>query len=109
MNKEQYLEMAKENEDLMVRAIQEFHPYYAKADFIHEFPITAKAAEVACEAIRGEIKQATLVDPVVRYKEYDANAIQMIANDVWFGMPESSSSRSHPAFYMICELAQGYE
>lgn len=109
MNQQEYIEFAKKNEVEMISAIRVFHPYHRDLDRPNK--ITAKAAEAACETIRQEIRQETQydTDPVTQYKQYDADAIVSIANAVWFGMPESFESRSHPAFGIICDLAEGYE
>lgn len=100
-----YLSVARKNETLMIAAIREFHPYYATS---YGGDITAPAAEAACAAVREQIKREVTEDPVVGYKQYQADKVMRIANEVWFGMPESSSVRNHSAFPVVCELAEGY-
>ena len=108
--KASYLDLARQNQELMKMAIHSFHPYYVDPDFGTAFSgeITAQRAEDACAVVRREIKRQTTEDPVKQYLEYDADVIVSIANAVWFGMPESMESRNHPAFGIVCELAEGY-
>lgn len=109
-DKAEFLTKARENEELMKMAIHSFHPYYVDPDFDTAFSgeITAQRAEDACAVVRREIKRQTTEDPIKQYLEYDADIIVSIANAVWFGMPESMESRNHPAFGIVCELAEGY-
>ena len=102
---DKYLAFALDNEEVMIAAIREFHPYYAGR---HDYAITASMAEAACAVVRKQIKAEVQEDPVAAYKEYRADKIVGIANAVWFGMPESSSVRNHSAFPVVCELAEGY-
>ena len=104
---DKYIALARENESLMIAAIREFHPYYV-AKAVYNEPITAPAAEAACAMIREQIKAEVTEDPVVGYKQYQADKVMRIANEVWYGMPESSSVRNHSAFAVVCELAEGY-
>jgi len=109
MNAQELIEYAKANEQAMVQAIKTFHPYYRDLDRLNR--ISAPKAEILCEEIRQEIKEDSQfdTDPVAQYKMYNPDTIVQLANSVWFGMPESFESRSHPAFYTICNLAEGYE
>ena len=102
-----YLSVARENEALMIASIREFHPYYVAKAVYNEF-ITAPAAELACAVVREQIKTEVTEDPVVGYKQYQADKVMRIANEVWYGIPESSSVRNHSAFDVVCELAEGY-
>lgn len=106
MNKEQFVEYAKENEKVMLDAIRTFHPFYCNGSI--EGEITAKQAEIFLDGLRAEISREGK-DPVAQFKKYDADIIQNIANQVWIGMPESMESRNHPAFNLICNLAEGYD
>jgi len=103
---DKYLEVARSNEDVMIAAIREFHPYYS--NHRHNGNITAKAEEEACVIVRKQIKKEVTEDPVVGYRQYEADKIMRIAGEVWFGMPESSSIRNHTSFWVCCELAEGY-
>ncbi len=106
---DKYLAFALDNEEVMIAAIREFHPYYADSNYSQsDYEITAQAAEAACQVIRSQITDSVKEDPVAAYKEYQADKIVGIANAVWFGMPESSSIRNHSAFPVVCELAEGY-
>lgn len=106
MDKVEYLELARKNEDLIINAIKTFHPYFRT-----HFPdvITAQSAELACSIARSEIKSTTNKNPIDKFLSYNTNDVMSIANEVWFGMPESMESRNHPAFFLICDLAEGYD
>lgn len=112
MNAEELVAYARQREDVLTQAIRDFHPVYHRQ--ASDYQITAKAAEVACQDIRDELTSNAQIDnrmedPVVAFLRYDPDTLVAIANQTWFGMPESVEVRSHPGFFPICEVAEGYD
>ena len=71
------------------------------------YPITAPAAEQACETIRKGIGKNWRRNPVDVFDEYVKTRnpeIVSLFNETWFGMPESSEVRSVPGFGLLCDL-----
>lgn len=106
---EDYWNLVEASKEKLQRLISEFHPFYKK---VHQMPITAEMAEKACENIREEIAAKQQLDPQVEFaemlKKKDPKIVGLF-NDVWFGMPESTSVREYPGFFELCDLCdEGY-
>lgn len=73
--------------------IGEFHPWYSKNH--PEYPITAQAAENACNDIRNEIRRENKGDPIVRFNAAltadNIGTLMSLLNEAWFGVPESTA------------------
>jgi len=76
-------------------------------------PVTARAAQDACNVICNDIEQNFEGKPVERYDEAlrlgAASVILDLLNDAWFGLPESMASRSITGFFVLCDLCEGWE
>ena len=107
MNKEEYVQFAKDNEELFIVAMEDFHPALNSRNKPME--ISAQIAEIVCSEIREDIRKSTDSNPITEFQKFDAEIICDLANQVWFGIPESLSVRSHPAFNLVCDLAEGWE
>ncbi len=70
-------------------------------------PITAPAAERACERIRVDIAKDD-GDPLVRFDAAaaarDGGTIVVLLNQTWFGVPESTDCWQIPGFGALCDL-----
>jgi len=104
--------------------VANFHPFYRAArdaqvverlvqgEPVKDYPITAPAAEAACEAARKVVAGRLQEDPQVRFTRYVTTkdkAIVNLLNEVWFGMPESAEVRREPGFSELCDLcSEGY-
>ena len=107
MNKEEYVQFAKDNEELFIVAMEDFHPALNSRNKPME--ISAQIAEIVYSEIREDIRKSTDSNPITEFQKFDAEIICTLANQVWFGIPESRSCRSHPAFNLVCDLAEGWE
>ena len=107
MIESEYVQFAKDNQELFITAIRDFHP--AISSWNKSMKITAKSAEQACGEIRKDIEKSTDSNPIAEFKKFESDIICTLANQVWFGMPESVGVRSHPAFNLVCDLAEGWE
>lgn len=73
-------------------------------------PITARAAEAACEQVREQIRNER--NPVTeelleRLKaEGDVRELSSLFSGAWFGVPESTSCWSIPGFGVLCNLLE---
>ena len=111
------------NWDDIVYLVHQFHPYYQRKHSLRpiqgldfeelKYPITAPAAETACEVVRNKIRSEALNDPVEAMKEArivkDGDTIWSILNQTWFGLPESTEVRYLPGFHILCDLCSEYE
>jgi hypothetical protein len=73
-------------------------------------PITAPAAEQACQQVRTLIRKEEPIDPLIRWDNAIANGdvgeIDSLLNGAWFGVPESTSCWSIPGFSEAVELIE---
>jgi hypothetical protein len=71
-------------------------------------PVTAPAAQEACNAICAEIAQRSPETPVLRYDvalaKQDVSTIQTLLQEAWFGVPESTSCWLIPGFTVLVDL-----
>jgi hypothetical protein len=90
--------------DQLLKLVDKYHPYFR---IKHDHPISAPAAELACQQIRREIASETLQNPSDLFQQYlknrDSSMVHLL-NEVWFGMPESYESRWEPGFGVLCVL-----
>lgn len=110
--------VVEDNKDSLIRLIEEFHPA-SRLKSVNDnkspnFIITAKRAEQACEAVRGEIYQRWGKELPVNiflsaFTRRDGRKIYNILQETWYGLPESSQVRSLPGFYPLCDLCSEYE
>ncbi len=84
------------------KLIDKYHPSQHRN---HQFKITARAAEQACEVIREGIDQPGPVAVFnVALQTKNAKQLVKVMGDTWFGMPESVDVRSEPSFIAFCDL-----
>jgi len=92
------------NKEDLLSLVANYHPYYRNR---YSYPITAKAAEAACELFRKDIQEQTTIPPCYSFEEYiKTKNVSMVdlLNDTWFGMPESMDVRDNPGFGILCDL-----
>lgn len=72
------------------------------------FPITAPAAELACQNVRQMIRKEEPNDPVTRFDQALAKAdigeIMSLLEGAWFGVPESTSCWGIKGFSLAVDL-----
>jgi len=106
---EQWWQVVDLNWDNLCAIVDSYHPGYGRRN--HDFPITAIAAEAACEVFREEIHNEAaneLESPLRRFlkaKELrDDETLSTILSQTWFGIPDSTSCWSIPGFGKLCDL-----
>ena len=104
---EQWFQDVENHKEVLISIIKEFHPSRKKKS---DLKITAPNAELACEKLRSQIKKNTKEDVLISFesalKERDERIILKILNDVWFGVPESTSCWKIPGFKELVELIE---
>ena len=101
MTKQEWLDTAKTNQELLKDFISIWHPSYNKPK--SEMTITAPRAEEASEIVRASIRNNTsLIEPIVRFDlallQSDIIGIHNVLSEAWFGVPESRSCWDIPGF-----------
>lgn len=95
MTRAEYVEQATKHATILRSLIQNFHPATPDGPRRGIGPITAGAAEAACENVRRDIadKERDMGNPVERFdkalKDGDVLEIDSLLNSAWFGVPES--------------------
>jgi hypothetical protein len=71
-------------------------------------PITAPAAEQACQHVRTQIRKEEPDDPLTRWDRAitsgDIGEIDSLLNGAWFGVPESTGCWNIPGFNEAVDL-----
>jgi hypothetical protein len=92
MNTQQWLDRARIDQDKLRSLIANYHPLTRGSK--SNIAITAPNAERACQEVREHIKRNSEGDPVVKFnialEESNWKAINLILNETWFGVPEST-------------------
>lgn len=98
MTKQEWFIEANGSRDKVKSLIRDYHPIYRQAGRRRNIDfITAPNAEAACTIVRKQIQDSTPegFNPVDEYqKALDKQDIDMamkILNEVWFGVPESTT------------------
>jgi hypothetical protein len=100
------------NRDDLRAMVSAFHPNNQLVVWDDEFPITAKAAEAACEVVRRKIRKEDTEDPLAKFERLSLERspeMDEFLSAVWFGIPESVQSRSVPGFFRLCDLCETAE
>ncbi len=107
ISRDEWFQDIEANKQILVSIIDTYHPSRKKKS---DLKITAQAAEKACEKIRTLIKQNTKEDVVILFenalKEKDQKVMLKILNDVWFGVPESTSCWKIPGFKELVDFIE---
>ena len=123
MTLKEWWELVEEEWYAVESLIQRFHPsgegpepkgprapYFFKGTEREEFPITAPAAEAACEGVRKMIDRPAPVEKARKAREEkDHRTLHSILNETWFGLPESVVVHSLDGFDALCDLCGEYE
>lgn len=88
-----------------------FHPTYTAP---YKVPQEMILAEKACENVRQQIRDSNIRPEPIKTMELarqnkDSNTLRSICNEIWFGMPESVSSRKQPGFWLLCDICEYIE
>jgi hypothetical protein len=109
MNKQEWLAYAKSNEGRLKHIIARYHPL-SSPTYKGDMPITAPNAERACSQVREDIRRNSEGDPLVKFDEALKNrewrTINVILNEVWFGVPESTLAWQIEGFKELIELIE---
>lgn len=94
MTKQEWLNTARTNQEVLKDFISTWHPNYDKPK--PEMTITAPRAEEASKIVRAAIRnRSNLIEPVIRFDlallQSDIMGIHNILSEAWFGVPESGS------------------
>jgi hypothetical protein len=96
------------HKDDLRRLVVKFYPIGAESS--PDYPISAAAAEAACEKVRKEIAAGPQVfdTPGAAFDHWvekkDGLELWSIFEATWYGMPESMSVRGEPGFFALCDL-----
>ena len=90
----------------LLELCRKYHPNYTQPYKVPEHMILA---EKACESVRNEIRSKSDNEYPIRNMEIarsdrDVVKLQSIANEIWFGMPESPSIRKEKGFFLLCDI-----
>lgn len=113
ITEKEWIQQVKMNKDKLRILILTYHPNrnpltarYATVNT----PITAQGAELACASIRRTIQNKGDLAPEVRFDlalmQDDVEGIEIILNEVWFGVPESTSCWDIPGFKEAVNLLE---
>lgn len=113
MEKQEWLAKVKENRVVLKSLIEWYHPRSDAYSPAH-LPITAKAAEAACQNARSAIAvKEGRPHPLVAFDNAlntgDTSTIYSLLNETWFGVPESTSCWSIPGFSEAVDLIETVE
>lgn len=117
MTREAWIEQAKRDAHKIRQLIRKYHPANTRPktqqerDLVGE-DMTAPAAEMACEDVRGQVREQfqknNLGDPVMIFDQAldrgDVTIIYKIMNQTWFGVPETTACWSFPGFPETVDL-----
>lgn len=110
MTKQEWLEKVEENKVVLRELIADWHPAARSMKAKISMPITARAAERACETVREQIRNTEPEDPCERWDKAvaagDLGELNSLLNAAWFGVPESSSCWSIPGFAEAVDLME---
>lgn len=110
MNEQEWLTQVEKNKDKLLSLIENYHPSVKRIKLEPFLPITALAAEGACELIRKDIARSFEGSPVEIFKfaleQKDWKRINNLLNDTWFGVPESASCWNITGFSEAVELME---
>lgn len=105
---DKFWEKVESNWEVLVRLVQDWHPYSVDRVKKHSMPITAPGAQASCDLAIQSLKKTG--DPVSKMTSYrnDVNAIGiiMLLQETWLGLPESTSVRSLPGFFALCDICE---
>ena len=97
MTKEQWIEIVRNNEEILRNFITRYHPINLRPRKDNDVMvnITAPQAERACEVVRESIRKESFERPDVVFnialQKEDCSAIADLISAAWFGVPESTS------------------
>jgi hypothetical protein len=104
----EWIAYAMEHRSSLTTLLRRYHPVQRDLrtrpqEFVSGLlPITAPAAEAACENVRESIRQNFEGDPVALFEEAlqqrAVGTILGLLNQTWFGVPESTSCWQIPGF-----------
>lgn len=110
MNRDEWLDLVRDNRDKLETIIHEFHPASIETH-APRMRITAEGAEVACNHIRQHVRNTYTGNPNVDFKqavdERNIAIIMRLFNEAWFGAPESTDVMNFPGFTLMCDLMEG--
>ena len=129
MDSKEWFERLKENEELLKSFVASWHPSARFPKAIQRksviltngdavavdvpeahLPITAPAAEAACESIRREIRKESPENPREKWDRAvstsDTSTLYSLLNSAWFGVPESRGCWSIAGFSEAVELLE---
>ena len=98
--------------------IAQFHPSvkaHTSALTKKTYKVTASSAEEACKVVRKQIRQMESQNPITVFDTLAENPaihikeLTSLLSGAWFGLPESSSVRSLPGFFELCDLCEGID
>jgi hypothetical protein len=107
MNSKEWLAYAQINRDALESIIARYHPVNRR---LSDLPITAPNAERACEEVRQDIKRNTEGNPLTKFRDAlasnDWKSINLVLNEVWFGVPESTLAWQIEGFREMINLIE---
>ena len=106
--KNEWLQKVIDNSETLRQLIRDYHPSMRRQSSWQPMPITAPAAEAACDIVRAKIAKEQTSDPLSRWDKAvadgDVGEIMSLLNGAWFGVPESTSCWSIPGFSIAVDL-----
>lgn len=95
MTKTEWLVYANNHRGKLVSLISIYHPVNEYKGIRPSLPITAQNAEAACVVVRNEIRKNSEGNPELEFmkalESQDVLTMNRILNQVWFGIPESTT------------------
>lgn len=127
MTKQEWLEKVNENKDVLRQLVANWHPSARRPVAIQReavvltdgsavavdvaeahMPITAPAAEQACQQVRTMLRRDEPGDPLERWDKAvgdgDVGELNTLLSGAWFGVPESTSCWSIAGFAEAVDL-----
>jgi len=109
VTKSEWFDLLHDHWDDLKALVMSCHP---RADYQlrEDMPITAPAAEQACETVRRQLSAAG--EPVTEQllqqlkDSGDADGLYSLLSGAWFGVPESTSCWRIPGFGVLCSLLE---
>lgn len=109
MTQEEWLEKARQDKELLLILVREFHPVYlAQKGYTHGLRITAPNVERIRRGMLPAIAKTKGMDPIQQFEaaleSKDVETLVSILNKAWFGVPESTDCWLMPGFAEACDL-----
>jgi len=108
MTSSRWLQKVLENAAALRELVANYHPSTRVAKPFPVGPITAPAAEMACENVREMIRNRETDDPLTRWDKAivaeDVGTLISLLEGAWFGVPESTGCWNIPGFNVAVDL-----